>query len=82
MRKYRAHLADIVDKIQLRRLSGARAPLRQGRGILGMFAKERDMRMTSFLESMLARAKADKQTIVLAEGDDLRTLEAAETILA
>ena len=38
--------------------------------------------MTSFLESMIARAKADKQTIVLAEGDDPRTLEAAETILA
>lgn len=38
--------------------------------------------MTSFLESMIARAKADKQTIVLAEGDDPRTLEAAESILA
>ena len=37
--------------------------------------------MTTFLESMLARAAADKQTIVLAEGDDPRTLEAAESIL-
>ena len=31
---------------------------------------------------MLARAKADKQTIVLPEGDDERTLAAAERILA
>ena len=38
--------------------------------------------MSSFLDTMLARAKADKQTIVLPEGDDPRTLEAAETILA
>ncbi len=38
--------------------------------------------MSSFLDSMLARAKADKQTIVLAEGDDERTLAAAEAILA
>lgn len=37
--------------------------------------------MTTFLESMLARAATDKQTIVLAEGDDPRTLEAAESIL-
>ena len=38
--------------------------------------------MSSFLDSMLARAKADKQTIVLPEGDDERTLAAAERILA
>ncbi|MEE0845175.1 MAG: phosphate acetyltransferase [Eggerthellaceae bacterium] len=38
--------------------------------------------MSSFLESMIARAKADRQTIVLPEGDDPRTLEAAERILA
>ena len=38
--------------------------------------------MSSFLDSMLARAKADRQTIVLAEGDDDRTLAAAERILA
>lgn len=38
--------------------------------------------MSSFLESMLARAKADRQTIVLPEGNDERTLAAAERILA
>lgn len=38
--------------------------------------------MSTFLESMIARAKADRQTIVLPEGDDPRTLEAAEKILA
>ena len=38
--------------------------------------------MSTFLESMIFRAKADKQTIVLPEGDDPRTLEAAEEILA
>ena len=38
--------------------------------------------MSAFLESMLARAKADKRTIVLPEGDDERTLKAAERILA
>lgn len=37
--------------------------------------------MSTFLESMLERARACKQTIVLPEGDDPRTLEAAETIL-
>ena len=36
----------------------------------------------SFLETMLARAKADKQTIVLPEGSDERTLEAAEKLVA
>ena len=38
--------------------------------------------MNAFLESMLARAKADRQTIVLPEGDDERTPDAAEKILA
>ncbi len=38
--------------------------------------------MSSFLDSMLSRAKADRQTIVLPEGDDERTLVAAERILA
>lgn len=37
--------------------------------------------MSAFLESMLARAKSDKRTIVLPEGDDERTLVAAERIL-
>lgn len=38
--------------------------------------------MSAFLESVLARAKAEKKTIVLPEGDDPRTLAAAERILA
>lgn len=38
--------------------------------------------MSIFLDTILARAKEEKQTIVLPEGDDPRTLEAAETILA
>ncbi len=38
--------------------------------------------MSTFLDSMISRAKADKQTIVLPEGDDPRALEAAERILA
>ena len=38
--------------------------------------------MSTFLDSMIERAKSDKQTIVLPEGNDPRTLEAAETILA
>ena len=38
--------------------------------------------MSAFLETMIARAKADKQTIVLPEGNDERTLAAAEQILA
>ena len=37
--------------------------------------------MRPFAESLIARARADKQTIVLPEGDDRRTLIAAETIL-
>ncbi len=38
--------------------------------------------MSTFLDSMIARAKADKKTIVLPEGNDVRTLQAAEKILA
>lgn len=38
--------------------------------------------MSSFLNDMLTRAKADKKTIVLPEGNDERTLAAAERILA
>ncbi|MBQ9043882.1 MAG: phosphate acetyltransferase [Eggerthellaceae bacterium] len=38
--------------------------------------------MSAFLDSIIARAKAEKQTIVLPEGDDPRTLQAAEKILA
>ena len=36
----------------------------------------------TFLESMIARAQADRKVIVLPEGDDARTLEAAQEILA
>ena len=38
--------------------------------------------MSAFLNSIVARAKSSKKTIVLPEGDDPRTLEAAERILA
>ncbi len=38
--------------------------------------------MSSFLDSMIDLAKSDKQTIVLAEGNDPRTLEAAHRLLA
>ena len=38
--------------------------------------------MSAFLQSVIERAKQDKKTIVLPEGDDPRTLEAAEHILA
>ena len=38
--------------------------------------------MGTFIDSIVSRAKADKKTIVLAEGDDERTLKAAERILA
>ena len=38
--------------------------------------------MSQFLEQIKQRARSDKQTIVLAEGDDERTLAAAERILA
>lgn len=37
--------------------------------------------MASFLQSMISRAKADKQTIVLPEGNDERTLKAAQEII-
>ena len=37
--------------------------------------------MTPFVEQLLSRAHADKQTIVLPEGNDYRTLIAAETVL-
>ncbi len=38
--------------------------------------------MSAFLNDIVARAKTSKQTIVMPEGDDPRTLEAAERILA
>ena len=38
--------------------------------------------MSAFLETIIRRAKSDKKTIVLPEGDDPRTLEAAEKVLA
>ncbi len=38
--------------------------------------------MGSFIETIKSRAAADMQTLVLPEGDDPRTLEAAETILS
>jgi len=37
--------------------------------------------MSNFLESIKARAKADKKTIVLPETGDIRTLKAAEAVL-
>lgn len=37
--------------------------------------------MSAFLDAVLARAKTEKKTIVLPEGDDERTLQAAQTIL-
>ena len=37
--------------------------------------------MSAFLNGIIERARADKKTIVLPEGDDPRTLEAAEKIL-
>ena len=37
--------------------------------------------MSTFLETMLERARADKQTIVLPEGNDERTLAAADKII-
>ncbi len=36
----------------------------------------------NFLENVIARAKADKKTIVLAEGNDIRTIRAAASALA
>lgn len=38
--------------------------------------------MSAFLDSIVSRAKANRKTIVLPEGDDPRTLEAAERALA
>lgn len=38
--------------------------------------------MSAFLQDMLGRAKASRKTVVLPEGDDERTLVAAERILA
>ena len=38
--------------------------------------------MSSFLDSIVSRAKAQRMTIVLPEGDDPRTLEAAERAIA
>ena len=38
--------------------------------------------MSAFLDSIVKRAQAQKKTIVLPEGDDPRTLEAAERVLA
>lgn len=37
--------------------------------------------MSTFIESLIARAKEDKKTIVLPEGNDERILAAAETVL-
>ncbi len=37
--------------------------------------------MSEFLQRAFARAKADKQTIVLPEGSDVRTLQAARTLV-
>ncbi len=37
--------------------------------------------MSKFLDRMIERAKADKKTIVLAEGTELRTIQAADKIL-
>lgn len=42
----------------------------------------KDVSVSQFLDSMIDRAKADKKTIVLPEGNDIRTLKAAEAILA
>lgn len=37
--------------------------------------------MSAFLDSMVSRAQQNKKTIVLPEGDDVRTLEAAQEVL-
>jgi len=37
--------------------------------------------MSKFLDTIISRAKADKQTIVLPEGNDIRTIQAADMIL-
>ena len=41
----------------------------------------KDVPVSQILDSMIARAKADKKTIVLPEGNDERILEAAEKAL-
>jgi len=38
--------------------------------------------MSGFLENIMERARSERQTIVLPEGDDPRTLEAAQKVLA
>ena len=48
----------------------------------GRIPVRKDIPASQFLDSMIARAKADKKTIVLPEGNDIRTLKAAEAILA
>lgn len=47
----------------------------------GQHRQDERLAMGSFLETMLTRAKEDRRTIVLPEGDDERTLAAAERIL-
>ena len=37
--------------------------------------------MSAFIDKLKERAKKDIKTIVLAEGEDIRTLEAAQTVL-
>lgn len=37
--------------------------------------------MSAFTDKLKERAKQDIKTIVLAEGEDIRTLEAAQTVL-
>ena len=36
--------------------------------------------MSEFLDNLIERAKSNKKTIVMGEGDDIRTLEAAKFI--
>ena len=42
---------------------------------------ERGKHMSTFLNTMITQARSDKQTIVLPEGADPRTIEAAREIL-
>ena len=37
--------------------------------------------MSKFLDRIIERAKSDKKTIVLAEGEDIRTIKAADMVL-
>lgn len=37
--------------------------------------------MSAFLDKIIERAKTDKKTIVLAEGEELRTVKAADMVL-